>query len=146
MSRKFISLIVAASIAVTGMTAAPAQAASDRDLARALAAIAGVVIVGAVIQEARKDKRQVAPRYYNNNAYRTYRPYRAEPKHVRKHERKHMRKHKRKHHKSAVDRAYRQGYADHRRIVRERRAQRRAPQYQYGDQHRYSARPYGYSN
>ncbi len=148
MSRKFISLIVAASIAVTGMTAAPAQA-GENDLARALAAIAGVVIVGAVIQDARKDKRQVAPRYYNNNAFRTHRPYQAERKHVRKHERKHARKNARKHdkhHESAVDRAYRQGYADHRRVVRDRRADRRAQQNQYGGQHRYSARPYAYGN
>lgn len=68
--RKFISLIAGASILITGLAAAPARAGDD-DVARALAALVGIAIIGAAINDARKDdhaqpvvrhKPRVAPR------------------------------------------------------------------------------------
>ncbi|MFD0859617.1 cation:proton antiporter [Roseovarius aquimarinus] len=121
MSRKFITLVIAASIAVTGFTAAPARA-SDRDLARALATIAGIAIVGVAINEARKTDRRAAPRAYYQPQRRAYHAPRGR----------------------ALERAYRQGFADHRSLVRERRAERRFHRPVYRDQRHYSARPYRY--
>ena len=91
MARKFMSLIIAASIAVTGLSAAPAQA-SDRDLARALAAIAGVAIIGAVIHDNNKSKRRVIQHHQPRQKFyghapraRAYdRPHRAERRSYRK--------------------------------------------------------------
>lgn len=54
MSRKFIGLVTAFSIAVTGLTAAPARAASDEDIAGILA---GLVILGAVAAAVNSKKR-----------------------------------------------------------------------------------------
>lgn len=128
MAGKFIALILAASVAATGMTAAPARAA-DRDLALALGALVGVAIIGAAIQDAKKDKRYVAPR----------RQYGAHHHH-------HHRAHKGKKHNSRVERAYRQGYNDHRRVVRQRRAERHIQRRDLRPQYGYSARPYRYGN
>ena len=49
MSRKFIAVIAGAALAVTAIGTAPAQA--DEDLARTLAAIVGIAIVGKVIKD-----------------------------------------------------------------------------------------------
>lgn len=59
MHRKFIAAIAATSIALTTLfaTSAPARADSE-DIGRALAAIAGIAILGAIIKEARDDKRE----------------------------------------------------------------------------------------
>ena len=54
--RTFISIILAAAIAVTGMTAAPARA--DNDAAKVIAGVAALAIIGAVIAEERKDRRR----------------------------------------------------------------------------------------
>lgn len=51
--RKFISAVAGLSIAITGFAAAPARA--DEDVARALAAIVGLAIIGAAIKDARDD-------------------------------------------------------------------------------------------
>ena len=59
MHRKFIATIAAASILITGFAAAPARANQD-DLGRALAALLGVAIVGVVIHENKKKKKQRA--------------------------------------------------------------------------------------
>ncbi|WP_138935671.1 hypothetical protein [Roseovarius arcticus] len=123
MSGKFISFIVAASIAVTGMTAAPAQA-SDRDLARALAAIAGVAIIGAAVHDSRKDKRHAAP-----SRYRSKKSYRAAPR------RAYQQPYAYQQRRPAVERAYRQGVRDQRRVER---------RHGHGQQRGYSARPFGY--
>lgn len=53
MSAKFIAFILSAATAIT-FTAAPARADGE-DLARALAAIAGIAIIGKVIHDSRKD-------------------------------------------------------------------------------------------
>ncbi len=67
MHRKFMATIAAVSIAITGFSTAPAQADPD-DVGRALAAVLGIAIVGAVIHDKKKDKKHVrhvqpAPRY-----------------------------------------------------------------------------------
>lgn len=135
MSGKLISLVIAAAVAVTGLTAAPAQA-GDRDVARALAAIAGIAIVGAVIHDANKDKRRAAPRRNLRPAYGAHRPHRGVKRHHRQ--------------QAIADRAYRQGYQDHRHAVRERRAERRDHRRMHRGGHRaphgYSARPRRYAH
>ncbi|WP_298915726.1 hypothetical protein [uncultured Roseobacter sp.] len=56
MHRKFIATIVAAALAVTAIGSAPARA--DNDLLKALAAIAGVAIVGKVIHDRNKRNKE----------------------------------------------------------------------------------------
>lgn len=56
MHRKFIATIVAAALAVTALGSAPARA--DDDVLRGLAAIAGIAIVGKVIHDRNKRKRE----------------------------------------------------------------------------------------
>lgn len=56
MPRKMISTVLAATLALTSFTA-PAQA-DDRDVARALAAIAGIAVLGAIINDRNDRKRQ----------------------------------------------------------------------------------------
>ncbi len=128
MARKFISFIIAASVAVTGLTAAPAQA-GDRDLARALAAIAGVAIVGAVINESRKDNRYAAPRQYYQPQRQYYQPQRQYYQPQRQYYQPKRKYYQQPRHRK-VERAYRHGQY-------QRRVQHRG----YGQQ-RYSARPY----
>lgn len=118
MSGKFIGLILAASVAVTGMTAAPAQAV-DRELAQALAVIAGVAVVGTLVHENRKDRRQVVTRGY---PYRAYRPAPRRP--------------------AIAQRAYRRGYHDARRAERRHHDHRRAKWGHHDSQYYYSARPH----
>jgi hypothetical protein len=55
MHRKLISTVLAATLAMTSFTA-PAQA-GDRDTARALAAIAGIAVLGAIINDRNDRKR-----------------------------------------------------------------------------------------
>ncbi|SFD85993.1 hypothetical protein SAMN04488523_103121 [Sulfitobacter brevis] len=58
MYRRFIALIVAASLAVTAMGAAPAYAGDDDDIARTLAVILGAAVVGKIIYDKNKRERQ----------------------------------------------------------------------------------------
>lgn len=60
--RKFIAMIVAASIAITGFSAAPARA--DEDVAKFIAGMALLGILGAAINDARKDDRGHVTRTY----------------------------------------------------------------------------------
>ncbi|HBS49482.1 MAG TPA: hypothetical protein DEA05_05040 [Rhodobacteraceae bacterium] len=53
MHRKFIALIVATAVAVTGLSAAPARA--DEDTARIIAGIAALALLGAAIREHNRD-------------------------------------------------------------------------------------------
>lgn len=128
MAGKFITLILAASVAVTGMTVTPARA-SDRDVMLGLAALAGIAVLGASINDAKRDNRYVAPQRHVQPIYSSRSSHKAHKAHKR---------HKR--HNSKAARAYRQGYNDHRRDVRGYRSDRRVHQPQYG----YSARPYRY--
>ncbi len=52
--KQFIATIAAIAIAVTGLSAAPARAGDD-DVGRAVAALLGLAIVGAVIADQRRD-------------------------------------------------------------------------------------------
>ena len=52
--RTFISAVAGISFVIAGFSAAPARA-GDEDVARALAAILGIAIIGAAINDARKD-------------------------------------------------------------------------------------------
>ncbi|MEX0302784.1 MAG: hypothetical protein AB3N24_10205 [Leisingera sp.] len=61
--RKFIALIVAASIAITGFSAAPARA--DEDVAKFIAGMALLGILGAAINDARKRDDHHVTRTYN---------------------------------------------------------------------------------
>ena len=107
MSRKFMTLIMAASLAVTGLSSAPAQA-SDRDLAVALAAVAGVAVIGAAIHDSKKNKRRAAAHTHARPVYGA-----------------HHRGHVAQRHKYRPAPAYRHGYHPHHRHVHERRAVRR---------------------
>lgn len=61
MYRRFIATVAAASIAITAFGAAPARA-DDKDLAKALAAILGIAVVGKIIHDNRKEREQAATR------------------------------------------------------------------------------------
>ncbi len=141
MSGKFISIIIAASIAVTGITASPAQA-DERDLARALAAIVGVAVIGAAVQDSRNDKRYAAPQKYRKQKFQKQKKHRrAEQRRAYQQPYAYQPRH------PAVERAYRQGVRDQRRAVRERHTERRSDRrYGYGEQRGYSARAYGYGH
>lgn len=56
MSHKFIAAVVAAALAVVTIGNAPARA--DEDVARALAAIVGAAVVGAIINHELKDRKE----------------------------------------------------------------------------------------
>ena len=77
MHRKFIATIAAAAIAITAFASAPARADSN-DAARALATILGIAIIGAAINDARKDKDKVTrhhnyrPRHQYNHDHRLH--------------------------------------------------------------------------
>jgi len=96
MHRKFIALIVATAVAVTGISASQARAADTRDILGGLAAIA---IVGAAIhhysQKERKDHAQ--------RVHRAQRHHYNPPKHnhhAKKNHHRHKKHHARKKHKS----------------------------------------------
>ncbi len=63
MHRKFIATIAAAAIGITSLGATPAAADND-DAARALAALLGIAIIGAVINDSRKDDHVTRDRIY----------------------------------------------------------------------------------
>ncbi|MEO0669424.1 MAG: hypothetical protein AAFZ99_16050 [Pseudomonadota bacterium] len=54
---RFISAIAALAIVVTGFSAAPARAGDD-EAAAAIAALLGLAVIGAVIADKRKDKKE----------------------------------------------------------------------------------------
>lgn len=58
MHRKFITLIIAASLAVTGLSAAPARADAE-DAAKVIAGVAALAILGAAIADAKDDNDRV---------------------------------------------------------------------------------------
>jgi len=66
--RTFISLILAAALAVTGMTSTAAQA-SDKDVAKWIAGAVALGLIGAAIADERRDDRAVTRNrgYYNDN-------------------------------------------------------------------------------
>lgn len=62
MHRKFIALILATAMAITGLSAAPARA--DGDTARVFAGLAFLALLGAAIQKERKHNRPVVSHNY----------------------------------------------------------------------------------
>ena len=54
--KRFIAVVAAVAISVTGITAAPARAGND-DAGKALAALLGLAIVGAIIADQRNDRK-----------------------------------------------------------------------------------------
>lgn len=74
MTRKFIAAIVGAALTITAIGSAPARA--DEDLARALAAIVGIAIVGKVISDNRSDDKKKSTVTRNRNTtHHSTRPY-----------------------------------------------------------------------
>ncbi|TMM52417.1 hypothetical protein [Sulfitobacter sabulilitoris] len=79
MHRSFIAAIAALSIIITGLSAAPARADSNDDLLRALAAIAGIAVIGTAIKK-RNDRREEARRRdHVGRGYQYQDTYRAPP-------------------------------------------------------------------
>ncbi|MDO5758488.1 MAG: hypothetical protein Q4P24_13525 [Rhodobacterales bacterium] len=128
MSGKFITLILAASVAVTGLSAAPAKAA-DRDLAIALATVAGVAVIGAAIHDSKKNKRRAAAHTHARPVYGA---------HHRRHvaQRKNFKPH----------RGYHPGRKAHHRHTHDHRAVRHSHRGHSRPQHGYSGRPYRHAN
>lgn len=58
MSRKFIAAVLAISTTIAAVSAVPARAASEEDIARLLAGAATVFIIGKAIQNSRDDDRK----------------------------------------------------------------------------------------
>ena len=56
MHRKFIAVVLAASVAITGFSAAPARA--DEDVAKFIAGVVALGLIGAAINDAKDDKRK----------------------------------------------------------------------------------------
>lgn len=75
MTRKFIAAIVGAALTITAIGSAPARA--DEDLARALAAIVGIAIVGKVISDKLDDddKKKSTVTRNRNTTHHSTRPY-----------------------------------------------------------------------
>lgn len=83
MYRRFIATVTAASIAITALGSVPARA-DERDVARALAAILGIAVVGKIIHDKKKDKERAVARQRAAPIYETQRvrPRYVEPRHV----------------------------------------------------------------
>lgn len=94
MSRKFIAAVLAVATSIAAVTAAPARAASEEDIARILGAAATVFIIGKAIEQSRdKDRDDHKKNTYvgsNSQKYkphvqpnRHYTPPKAVPRHAR---------------------------------------------------------------
>ena len=79
MHKRFIAIIITATVAITGFTAAPARADSD-DLAKALAGIAALAIVGKIIHDRNEDKRAVTRHNVYKPPHHVQRPHPVKPR------------------------------------------------------------------
>lgn len=82
MYRRFIATVAAASIAITALGTAPARA-ENHDLERALAAILGIAVLGAIINDNKKDDyvvQQHRPRHAHNPRPRYQQPRYNQPR------------------------------------------------------------------
>lgn len=90
--RQFIAAVLAAAVAVTGLTAAPARA--DNDAAKVIAAVAALAIIGAAVADANKSKRpkviyRTPPAYghhkqhVRHKGYKTHKRHKADKRHDR---------------------------------------------------------------
>ncbi|RBI76993.1 hypothetical protein DQW77_03110 [Roseovarius sp. TE539] len=111
MPRNFIAIILAAAVAVTSLSAAPARAGSD-DFARALAGVAAVAIIGSAIANNNRDG-HVSRHYQHNYGHKRSYGYK---KRAYGHKKRHY-GHKRRHygHKrhGYKRHGYRSGYRHH---------------------------------
>ena len=80
MHRKFITFVVTVSIVIAGFGAAPARA-DNNDLARALAAIVGIAVIGAAIKN-KRDKDKVSRNYHQPVQPRYVEPRYAQPRYA----------------------------------------------------------------
>lgn len=85
MHRKFIALIIATAVAITGLSSVPALA-DDRDAGRIFAGLAALAILGAVIESNRDNNKPTVsqsaqPRYSHRPTYQHVTP-RHLPQHV----------------------------------------------------------------
>lgn len=74
--RSFIAAISALAIAITGFSAAPARAGDD-DVAKALAVILGLAVVGTVINKRNDDKKarqQVHTQHQSHKSHKVHKP------------------------------------------------------------------------
>ncbi len=109
MYRRFIAIILATAVAITGLTAAPARADNDR-LLKILGGVAAVAIIGAAIKEA-KDNDKVARRYPYYNTHRPQTRHR-QHKHHRYHKSHGYRGHH-KHHKHSKHHGHNKSHKHH---------------------------------
>ena len=72
MTRKFIAAVVGAALAITAVGSSPVRA--DQDLVRALAVIAGIAIVGKVIEDRIEDNDNRVSRNRYDDRYYDVRP------------------------------------------------------------------------
>lgn len=90
--RHFIAAVLAAAVAVTGLTAAPARA--DNDAAKIIAGVAALAIIGAAVADANKSQRPKViyqtPSAYGHHkhqarhkGYKTHKRYGAHKRHDR---------------------------------------------------------------
>ncbi|THH36601.1 hypothetical protein E4Z66_06530 [Aliishimia ponticola] len=89
--RKLITGVAALALAITALAPQGAQA-GDRDTERALAALLGLAVVGAIIADNRRDKPDVSTR---GHGHRVVKPY-VHPKkrpHVHRHSGAHVHRH-----------------------------------------------------
>ncbi|WP_170457356.1 hypothetical protein [Ruegeria arenilitoris] len=77
MHRKFIALVVATAVAITGVSASQAKAADAHDILGGLAAIA---IIGAAVNHYNKEKRKESVTRQNNYVHQ---PQNVRPDHIR---------------------------------------------------------------
>ncbi|HKL05514.1 MAG TPA: hypothetical protein VJ929_06860 [Roseovarius sp.] len=82
--RQFIAAVLAAAVAVTGLTAAPARA--DNDAAKVIAGVAALAIIGAAVADANKSKRpkviyQAPPAYGHQKHQARHKGYKAHKRH-----------------------------------------------------------------
>lgn len=72
MYRRFIAIVLATAVAITGLTAAPARADND-DLLKILGGVAAIAIIGAAIKNSRdKDKVSRNAPYYGQRRHKDH--------------------------------------------------------------------------
>ena len=79
MSRKFIAAVLAVSTTIAAVSAVPARAASEEDIARLLAGAATIFIIGKAIQNSRDDDRRDTSTEVIRHNTPDYRPHVSKP-------------------------------------------------------------------
>lgn len=80
MSAKFISIVCAAALTIAGFSAAPARAASEREITQFLAGATALLVLGAAIHEQKKQReREKASSKKSDHVTRVHEPYRYNP-------------------------------------------------------------------